>query len=226
VNGLDIRVVTSAGKTIAAPLPGAGAPNGACAGVKPIDPDPTENAQSVGMSIVFGRFRVAHLGDLTWNGELDLMCPANKFGTADLFLVSHHAQQWSRAMSNSAALVHGLRPRVAISTNGIRKGGHVAAMKVLFTSPGLEDLWQLHASEFSGQEYTVPGAFIANELDEPLRALPVAPLPEPSAGQQLPPVPTHNGPAHFIRIVASRDGTFTVTNTRNGFAKIYKAVSR
>jgi len=222
VSGLDIRVVASAGKTIAAPMPGAGQPNDACANVKRIEPDPTENAQSVGMSIVFGRFRVAHLGDLTWDGELDLMCPTNKFGTADLFLVSHHAQQWRNAMSNSAALVHGLRPRVAISTNGIRKGAQVAAMKVLFTSPGLEDLWQLHASEFSGQEYTVPGAFIANELDEPLRALPIAPLPDPAAGQQLPAAPTHNGPAHFIRIVASRDGSFTVTNTRNGFSKTYR----
>jgi beta-lactamase superfamily II metal-dependent hydrolase len=222
IAGLDVRVVTAAGKVIQAPMSGAGQPNAACAGVKPIDPDPTENAQSVGMSIVFGRFRVAHLGDLTWNGELELMCPNNRFGTADLFLVSHHAQQFERAMSNSPALVHGLHPRVAISTNGIRKGAQVAAMKVLFTSPGLEDLWQLHASEFSGQEYTVPGAFIANELDEPLRAMPIGPMPTPSPGQQVPPAPTHNGPAHFIKVVALRDGTFTVTNTRNGFSKTYQ----
>jgi len=221
IAGLDVRVVASAGKIIQTPMAGAGARNPACANLKPIDPDPTENAQSVGMSIVFGRFRVAHLGDLTWNGEFELMCPNNRFGNADLFLVSHHAQQFERAMSNSPALVHGLRPRVAISTNGIRKGGQAAAMKVLFTSPGLEDLWQLHASEFSGQEYTVPGTFIANETDEPIKAMTVVPLPTPSPGQQLPPAPAHNGPAHFIRVVASRDGTFSVTNTRNGFSKTY-----
>jgi len=226
IPGLDIRIVTSAGKVIQSPMAGAGQPNPACAGAKPIDPDPTENAQSVGMSIVFGQFRVAHLGDLTWNGEFELMCPNNKFGTVDLFLVSHHAQQFGRAMSNSPALVHGLHPRVAISTNGIRKGAQPAAMKVLFSSPGLEDVWQMHASEFSGQEYTVPGMFIANSLDEPRAAMPVTPLADPVPGQQLAPAPTHNGRAYMFKVVAQRDGSFSVTNTRNGFAKTYTRTAR
>lgn len=220
--GLNIRVVSSAGQIIKTPLPGAGRPNPACANVKPTDPDPSENAQSVGLSIVYGQFRVAHLGDLTWNGELELMCPNNKFGTSDLFIVSHHAQQRPQAMSNSAGLVHGLRPRVAISSNGLRKGAQVAAMTVLFSSPGLEDLWQLHASQFSGQEYTVPGAFIANWADEPEASIPVAPADPLPQGQ---PVATHNGPAHYIKVSAQQDGTFTVTNTRNNFSKTYRPVS-
>ncbi len=38
-------------------------------------------------------------------------------------------------------------------------------MKVIFASPGLEDLWQMHFSLLSGQEYTAPGMFIANTID-------------------------------------------------------------
>ena len=40
-----------------------------------------------------------------------------------------------------------------------------------------------------------------------------------------PPPPAHNGPAHWIKVTAQRDGTFTVTNTRNGFAKTYAPVA-
>ena len=101
-------------------------PNPYCAGFKPQEADPTENAQSVGSFITFGKFRVAHLGDLTWNKEFDLMCPTNRIGAVDLFVVSHHGQ----AISNSEALVHALHPRVAIMNNGTRKGGQ-PAMKIL-----------------------------------------------------------------------------------------------
>ena len=86
VAGLDWRVVSSAGEVIKTPLPGAGRMNPYCAGFKPQDVDKTENAQSVGSVVTYGKFRVAHLGDLTWNKEFDLMCPANRIGTVDLFV--------------------------------------------------------------------------------------------------------------------------------------------
>src|SRR5437868_13909770 len=116
-------------------------------------PDPSENAHSVGSIATFGKFRVAHLGDLTWNNEYELVCPNDPIGTVDLFIVSHHGQ----AISNSPALVHALRSRAAIMNNGVRKGGQPDAMKVLFSAPGMEDLWEMHFSQLSGQEYTVPG---------------------------------------------------------------------
>jgi len=219
VAGLDWRIVASAGEMIKTALPGAGKPNPACAGYKPKDPDPSENAQSVGSVVTFGKFRVAHLGDLTWNKESDLMCPANRVGTVDLFVVSHHGQ----AISNSEVLVHGLRPRVAIMNNGTRKGGQPDAMKVIFSSPGLEDLWQMHFSLLSGQEYTVPGMFIANTIDEPQTTVPVAATPAPPPGPGAPPAPVHNGAAHWFKVSAQQDGSFTVTNGRNGFSKSYKA---
>jgi hypothetical protein len=106
--------------------------------------------------------------------------------------------------------------------NGTRKGGQPEAMKILYSSPGLEDLWQLHFSMLSGQEYTVPGLFIANSVDEPQATVPVAPLPPPQPGQGAPPAPVHNGTAYWIKVSAQPDGSFTVTNSRNGFSKTYK----
>jgi len=218
VKGLSWRVVAAAGNVLKTNLPGAGRPNPYCSESKPQDPDPTENAQSVSSYITFGKFHVVHMGDLTYNKELDLMCPNNRLGTADLFIVSHHGQ----AISNSPALVHALHPRAAIINNGTRKGGQPDAMRVLFSSPGLEDLWQMHFSLLSGQEYTVPGAFIANQIDQPDTALPVAAWNPPPQGQQAPPAPVHNGKAYYFKIVAQQDGTFTVTNMRNNFSKTYR----
>ena len=220
ITGLDVRVVTSAGEVIKTPLPGAGKPNPYCANYKPGDNN-AEDPQSVGIHMTYGKFRTAHLGDLTKNKEFELACPNNRIGTVDVLLCLHHGQ----ASSNSEVLVYALHPRVAIMNNGTRKGGEPEVMKVLHSSPGLEDLWQLHFSVLSGQEYTVPGMFIANTIDEPQTALPVAPTPAPQPGPGAPPAPVHNGTAYWIKLSAQQDGTFTVTNARNGFSKTYKAGS-
>jgi len=216
IAGLNVVVVTSAGETIKTPLAGAGAPNPYCASFKPGDNN-AEDPMSVGVHVTFGRFRTVHLGDLTKNKEFELMCPANRIGTVDAFLGLHHGVD----TSNSEVMVHALRPRVAIMNNGTRKGGPPEVMKTLYSSPGLEDVWQMHFSELSGQEYTAPGLFIANLADEPLAAMPVAPLPPPQAGRGGPPAPAHNGDAYWIKLSAQSDGTFTVTNARNGFVKKY-----
>jgi beta-lactamase superfamily II metal-dependent hydrolase len=201
VAGLDVQVVTSAGETIKTALPGAGGPNPYCAGVY----------------VTFGKFRTAHLGDLTKNKEFELMCPNNRLGGIDVFLGLHHGVN----TSNSEVMIHATHPRVAIINNGTRKGGQPDVMRVLHSSPGLEDLWQIHFSQLSGQEYTVPGMFIANGVDQPLAAMPVAPIAAPAPGPGAPPPPAHDGPAYWIKVTAQQDGTFTVTNARNGFAKTY-----
>ena len=222
VQGLDWRIVASAGNVISSPLQGAGRPNPYCADYKPQDVDRGENAQSVGSVITFGRFRVAHLGDLTWNKEFDLMCPSNRIGTVDLFVVSHHGQP----ISNSPQLVHALESRAAIINNGTRKGGQPDAMRIIYSAPRLEDVWQIHFSQLSGQEFTVPGLFIANWTDDNPDAMPLSAMPPPAPGGGAPPPPAHNGPAHWIKVSATPDGSFSVTNGRNGFAKRYAAASR
>jgi beta-lactamase superfamily II metal-dependent hydrolase len=218
VAGLDWRIVTSGGAVIKTPLPGAGAPNPYCRSFAPKAADTSENAQSVGSVVTFGKFRLVHLGDLTWNKEFELMCPNNPIGTVDLFVVSHHGQ----AISNADVLVHPLHSRVAILNNGTRKGGQPEAMKVLFSAPGLEDLWQMHFSLLSGQEHTPAGLFIANTVDDQAPTMPIAAAAQPAAGTSAPP-PAHNGPAYWIKVSAQSDGSFTVTNARNHFSKTYSA---
>jgi competence protein ComEC len=214
-----VRIVTSAGETIKTPLPGAGKPNPYCAQFKP-GQNNAEDPQSVGTHITFGKFRTAHFGDLTMNKEFELMCPNNRLGTVDVLLGLHHGQ----STSNSEVLVHAIRPRVAIMNNGIRKGGEPVVMKTINSSPGLENLWQIHFSQLSGQEYTVPGMFIANAFDEQPTAIPIEPMPAPQPGATgVAPPPPHNGTAYWIKVAAEQDGSFTVTNSRNGFSKKYGA---
>lgn len=216
--GLDIRVVTSAGQAIHPPLAGAGKPNPHCATFQPGDNN-AEDPMSVGIHVTFGKFRTIHLGDLTKNKEFELMCPNNRIGTVDVLLGLHHGV----GTSNSHVLVHALRPRAMIMNDGTRKGGDPETMKTLFSSPGLENLWQIHFSLLSGQEYTVPGMFIANGIDEAPASMPVAPLAAPAPGPSAPPPPVHNGKAYWIKLSAQTDGSFTITNTRNGFSKTYSA---
>jgi competence protein ComEC len=218
VAGLNWRIVASAGAALQAPIkgaPGAGQPNrAACAQTQPKDitSDP-ENGQSVGSLITFGRFRAADFGDLLWNKEIELMCPDNLLGTVALFIVTHHGLN----ASNSPAMVHGLRPRVAIMQNGTNKGAAVDVMQTLRSSPGLEDIWQLHWSYTAGIEHNAPGVFIAN-LEE--AATLAARLTAPPGGVRGAGAPPHV-PAYWIKVTASPDGMFTVANSRNNFIKTY-----
>jgi len=217
IAGLDWRIVASDGEVLKTALPGAGGPNPYCVNFKPADVPQTEDDHSVGSFVTFGKFRTIILGDLTLNRQFDLMCPSNRLGSVDLDLLARHGNL------NSDLLVYPLHPRAAIMNNGTRKGAPPEAMKVLFSSPALLDIWQMHFSLLSGQEYTVPGMFIANSFDEPLTAMPVAPSAPPPQGQQAPSAPQHNGTAYYFKVSALPDGTFTVTNSRNGFSKTYKA---
>jgi competence protein ComEC len=218
--GLDITTVASANQYIRSNLPGGGRQNAACTGVPKKDEsaytDP-DNGESAGFLLAYGRFRTIDLGDLTWNGELDLMCPTNRIGTVDLYLTSHHGQ----GNSGSPALVHALQPRVAVMNNGTRKGGALDAFRVLRESPGLEDLWQLHWSYNVGLDNT-PATFIANVDDNAAVANVLSPAPQQPATPRGGGAAAAHSPAYMIKVSAQQDGTFTVTNTRNGFSKTYK----
>jgi len=224
-SGANVVVVTSAGKTLKTPIagaPGAGKPNPACAGFEPrdesrVDPD---NHQSIGVVISVGKFRTVNMGDFTYNREQELMCPNNPIGTVDLYLTAHHGID----QSGSRALVHGLHPRVAVMQNSARKGGAVPTMQTLYTSPGLEDVWQLHWSYAAGLDFNAPSLFIANVEEKEtlantlLAAAGTGPGRGPGGGRG-----GHTGPAFWIKVSAQVDGSFTVTNTRNSFSKTYPA---
>jgi competence protein ComEC len=210
-------IVAAGGEIVKAPLSGAGAANPACANFEPIANN-QEDPMSVASYITFGRFRTVHLGDLTRNMEFKLMCPRTNIPPVDILLGLHHGQE----SSNSPVMDHALRPRVGIMNNGTRKGGEPYAMKSIHTIPGFEDLWQIHFSLLSGQEYTTPGMFIANGIDEDSPVMPVQPMAAPAPNTPgLQPAPAHNGKAYWIKVSVQRDGTYTVTNQRNGFSKTY-----
>ena len=145
-------------------------------------------------------------------------CRPEAIGTVDVFFVSHHGQP----VSNAEVLVHAIQSRVAIMNNGTRKGGQPPAMRIIHSAPGLEDLWQVHFSQLSGQEHTAPGMFIANTVDEQPDAMPVAAMTPPQPGPGAAPAPVHNGASYWIKVSAQPDGAFTVTNARNGFSKTYR----
>ncbi len=242
ITGLDWRIVTAAGKVLRTPaLPGGGRPNPSCTDFTPmagtaglVDPD---DAQSVGSVVILGQFRAIDLGDLWRTKELELMCPNNPIGTVDLYFASSHGA----IASGSLPLVHGLRPRVALMQNGTRKGGAPGPMQTMLSSPGLEALWQMHWSYNALLEENSPGLYIANIEDMPTIAGvltapprgrgPAAPPPAtpPAAGVQPPAAPpaggrgnaTGHAPAYSLKVTAYADGSFTVTNTRNGFSKPY-----
>jgi competence protein ComEC len=161
IAGLEVTVVSAAGQHLASALAGAGATNPLCAGFKPKEPDPSENAQSVGTVITFGRFRMIDLGDLTWNKEQELVCPNNLIGPVDLYLTTHHGV----AQSNAPVIVQAIKPRVAVMNNGAKKGGSPEAWQIVHDSPGLEDFWQLHYAVDGGKDHNVSEQFIAN-VDE------------------------------------------------------------
>jgi len=201
-------VLSAAGKIIARPLKGAGEPNAACAEVEKRADDDAEDGQSVGVLVAAGRFRLIYLGDLTWNTANSLFCPNNRVGTVDAYLITHHAQSLKKSLGDyyfglsccSIAEVRGLHPRVAFLSMGAE--GHAAgdssAMDVVRASPGLEDLWQTNKVTAGGEAATnPPDQFIANIGGPP--------------GEQVP----------FLKMVAGADGSFTVTNSRNGFTKQY-----
>lgn len=194
IRGLSVRILTAGGEEIQKPLPGAGQKNELCGSESKRETDPSENAQSVGVLMTFGKFRVVDLGDLTWNKEMDLVCPVNRVGKVDLYVVSHHGMN----MSGSATLVHALAPRVAIMDNGAHKGGTPEAYQAIKSSPGLEAIWQLHYAMAGGEANNTPEQFLANVSE---------------AGD--------NGKE--ITVEAHEDAGFTVTNTRNGFSRNYPA---
>ena len=192
IHGMQVVVVTAAGKAIDKPLMGAGQPNPLCDSYKPIAVDTGENAHSIGMWIAYGQFHLVDLGDLYWNQEHDLACPANKLGKADVYMTTHHGKK----TSGSPQMVWALAPKVAVMNNGPDTGGSVEAWQTIHDSPGFLDLWQLHLAAKNDAAHNVSEQFIANTSAEKCEG-------------------------KWIKITARQDGTFTVTNSRNNFEKTY-----
>ena len=193
---MDIQVVTSAGRLLNKPLKGAGAANPLCATnpqAAPIERD-VEDDQSIGLLWEFGGFRMLDLADLEAHLSHELVCPVNLIGTVDVYHVNVHGQFKGIA----AELAGAIRPTVAIMGNGARKGGDPPTWPILRATAGLEDIWQVHYSVAGGADANPPPDFVAN-LQQPADEF------------------------AMIKLMVQPDGTYAVTNTRNGFTRTYKA---
>ncbi|MCX7013808.1 MAG: MBL fold metallo-hydrolase [Candidatus Sumerlaeota bacterium] len=206
IAGLDVVVACAGGRTIRTPLDGAGAPNPHGSGIEPRAEDDAEDGQSVGVVVNYGQFRFVYLADLTWNAANALFYPRNLIGEVDAYIVTHHAYSFPRDFGEyfyglsacSPAELHGLSSRAAILSLGGQghKHGTAEGMKVLHSVPGM-DLWQTEFIREGGESgYNGPEPYIAN-------------------------IEGKNERVPHIALAAKADGSFTMTNSRNGFEKRY-----
>ncbi len=172
---------------------GKGSRNPACDTAKQVAPRASdfEDDQSLGLLIRLGKFRMLDLADLEAHNSYDLVCPVNVIGRVGLYNVNVHGQFKGIAPELLAAI----QAPVMIQANGARKGADAPTWPVLKASPGLKDIWQVHTSLNAGKDANPPDDFIANL--------------EPTDGFM------------WLHISAATDGSFRITNTRNGFERQY-----
>jgi hypothetical protein len=195
--GVDVTVVASDGAVIQKPINN-GSANDLCKDARQKPPDQGENSRSMGFLLTYGRFKFLDLGDLTWDKEMLLACPVNKLGSVTLFQATHHG--FTGGSSGAPALVWAVRPQVVVVNDGASKGFDAAAYDLLKAIPGLEGIWQLHRAIASDAAHNAPEAMIANLADE-----------------------NEGDKGLGVKVSANNDGSFTVTNGRNGFSKTYNA---
>ncbi len=197
LKGADVIVVSSNGEVIAKQIKAEG-PNHLCKDTQQKEPDPTqpENFLSVGTLLTFGKFKFLNLGDLTWDRELMLACPANKIGSITLFQATHHG--FYNDLSGPPALVWAIKPQVVIVENGPTKGLTTAGYETLAKIPGVEGIWQGHRAIRNDDAHNTSESMIAN-----LRTT------------------QDETKGNWIKASISKDGKFTVTNSRNDLSKTY-----
>jgi beta-lactamase superfamily II metal-dependent hydrolase len=211
----DVRVdvVASNYQFIQTPLSGGG-PNPLCATAERKAPAGPENGRTIGAMFTYGRFKFLNLTDLDWSNEMALTCPVNKLGTVTIWQADRHG---SLHGAGAPALLGAIKPQIIMVNNGPRKGlGQVDKNAQSLTNPGqallpsysyekiaklpgVEDIWQGHLSLLSERQYNTSDNLIAN-FEE-----------------------TADCKGHWIKASVASDGSFTMTNGRNGFSKTYKA---
>ncbi len=193
LTGVDATIVSAGGVHLARALPDAGGTNSACTGLEPHPEDGTENFRSVGVLFKYGAFRFLDLGDLSGWTLTRLACPKDLLGRVSVALTPHHGDY----DSGVPALYAALQPRVVVMNNGANAnhGGSPEHFQAIRDQASLEDLWQLHLS-VNTTTGNSSEAFLANVDD----------------GRTT---------GFAITLTAESDGSFSVTNARNGFTKRY-----
>jgi competence protein ComEC len=206
LKGVSVDVVASNGQLIARPMRGGGA-NALCASAENKPAEGPENQFMVGSLFTYGTFTFLDLADLDWQKEMELACPINRLGHVTIYQAGRHG-----ALDGAAApgLLYAITPQVVIVNNGPRKGlggASAGAPKALTKhyerlakTPGIEGIWQGHLSLLEkGTSDNTAEDMIANVED------------------------SADCKGHWIRASVKPDGSFTITNSRNGYTRSYKA---
>ena len=204
LKGVQIDVVAAHGQLLTKATSGGG-PNPLCATAENKPPDVPENQLMVSALFTYGKFRFLDTADLDWEKEMELACPVNRLGQVTLWQTGRHG-----ALDGAGApgFLYAVKPQVVVVNNGPRKGlggpapGVNQAATVHYErvarTPGIEGIWQGYLSLFD-REHNAAEEMIANLED------------------------TEQCQGHWLRASVSSNGTFTVTNGRNGFSKTYTA---
>ena len=193
LDGVDLTIVAAHSRFLPSPLPGGGR-NPLCQSFEMQEEDKGENGKSLGYHLRAGEFEFVNLGDLSWNFQYQIACPVNLLGKVDAFLATHHGVRDDVLPQQMWAMA----PTVTIMNNGPVKGGGAEAIENVLGSPGLEDFWQLHRAGNNDAAHNAQERLTAN----------------------LGGVEGCEG--NWIRLRLDGDGTYTVTNSRNGFSKRYR----
>ena len=193
LKGVELVIVAAHSQVLSAPLTDTG-PNALCSTFKAQPEDRGENGKSLGYLLRAGKFEFVNLGDLSWNFQHQLACPVNLLGKVDLFQVTHHGVRDDVLPQQMWAMA----PTVAVMNNGPTKGAGAVAVETVLRSPGLEDLWSLHRAVKNDAAHNAPERLTANLGD------------------------TAGCAGAWIRARIDPAGTYTVTNSRNGYSKTYQ----
>jgi beta-lactamase superfamily II metal-dependent hydrolase len=194
LDGVELVIVAAHSQFLSVPIGDDKAANPLCSSFEAQPEDAGENGKSLGYLLRAGRFEFVNLGDLSWNFQHRLACPVNLLGTVDLFQVTHHGVRDDVLPQQMWAMA----PTVAVMNNGPAKGAGAVAVETALRSPGLEDLWSLHRAVNNDAAHNAPERLTAN-LGE-----------------------TEGCAGAWIRARVDPAGTYTLTNSRNGYAKTYR----
>jgi len=203
-------IVASDAKVLDKPLAGAGAKNPACDTAEALsvkDEGGVENTHSVASLISFGKVKIAAFGDLSWKAEHALSCPVTRLGHVQVLIATQHG---SKISSNPASIAD-MKPEVVVMGSGGKKGGDEGPIDTIKASPGLQGFWQLHDS-YAHPEWAKDKNYVANLNPS---AADVA-----KYGKAMFTSPPDQG--YDIALSITKDGSVTVTNSRNGFTKTYQ----
>ena len=193
LTGVELIIVAAHSQFLSAPLTETGA-NALCSSFKAQPEDRGENGKSLGYLLRAGKFEFVNLGDLSWNFQHRLACPVNLLGKIDLFQVTHHGVRDDVLPQQMWAMA----PAVAVMNNGPTKGAGAVAVETVLGSPGLADLWSLHRAVNNDASHNAQERLTANLGD------------------------TDGCAGAWIRARIDPAGTYTLTNSRNGYSKTYQ----